>query len=197
MASNRSRTVIFPAARWRATRSVPPISAANARRWCSSSTSGIQLIVGSSPIVASSPIVVSSPSSRSSLCPVTDQPVGARFFPMAPPAPQPAGRPGQPTTGNPRRADRRQAWTYVHWPAGIAARGQLRHQFCDITDVPPTVHELAGRPEPTTVNGVILNQGGITGSWAFYLHDGRPTYHNDGDGLGRAAPSPSTSTATR
>ena len=35
-------------------------------------------------------------------------------------------------------------------------------------------------------NGVILNQGGITGGWALYLHDGRPTYHYSFLGLDRA-----------
>ena len=44
--------------------------------------------------------------------------------------------------------------TIVHWPAGIAAKGELRHQFCYVTDVAPTVLELAGLPEPTTVNGI-------------------------------------------
>ena len=44
--------------------------------------------------------------------------------------------------------------TIVHWPAGIAAKGELRHQFCYITDIAPTVLELAGLPAPTTVNGI-------------------------------------------
>ncbi len=44
--------------------------------------------------------------------------------------------------------------TIVHWPAGIKAKGELRSQFCHVIDVAPTVLELAGLPEPTTVNGI-------------------------------------------
>ena len=44
--------------------------------------------------------------------------------------------------------------TIVHWPNGIAAKGELRHQFSHVIDVAPTVLEAAGLPEPTFVNGV-------------------------------------------
>ncbi len=44
--------------------------------------------------------------------------------------------------------------TIVHWPAGIAERGGLRSQFCHVIDVAPTVLEVAGIPEPSTVHGV-------------------------------------------
>ena len=44
--------------------------------------------------------------------------------------------------------------TIVHWPRGIAARGEVRSQFHHVIDVAPTVLEAAGLPEPTTVNGV-------------------------------------------
>ena len=44
--------------------------------------------------------------------------------------------------------------TVVHWPNGIAAKGELRHQFSHVIDVAPTVLEAAGLPEPTFVNGV-------------------------------------------
>ncbi len=38
----------------------------------------------------------------------------------------------------------------VHWPAGVAARGELRHDVCHFVDLIPTLNELAGaRPEPT------------------------------------------------
>jgi arylsulfatase len=42
----------------------------------------------------------------------------------------------------------------VHWPRGIAARGELRHQFHHVIDVAPTLLEVAGLPEPLTVHGV-------------------------------------------
>ena len=44
--------------------------------------------------------------------------------------------------------------TIVHWPRGIAARGEVRSQFHHVIDVAPTVLECAGLPEPTSVNGV-------------------------------------------
>jgi arylsulfatase len=36
----------------------------------------------------------------------------------------------------------------VHWPAGIAAKGELRRQLVHVIDVPPTVLELAGVTPP-------------------------------------------------
>jgi arylsulfatase len=44
--------------------------------------------------------------------------------------------------------------TIVHWPNGISEQGGLRSQFCHVIDLAPTVLEVAGIPEPTTVNGV-------------------------------------------
>ena len=44
--------------------------------------------------------------------------------------------------------------TIVHWPNGIKAKGEVRHQFHHVIDVAPTVLEAAGLPEPTFVNGV-------------------------------------------
>src|SRR5215204_5994537 len=43
--------------------------------------------------------------------------------------------------------------TIVHWPNGIAARGELRMQFHHVIGVAPTVLEAARLPEPTFVNG--------------------------------------------
>ncbi len=40
--------------------------------------------------------------------------------------------------------------TIVHWPAGIQAKGEVRHQFHHVIDVAPTVLDAAGLPEPTT-----------------------------------------------
>jgi arylsulfatase A-like enzyme len=44
--------------------------------------------------------------------------------------------------------------TVVHWPAGIAARGEIRSQFHHVIDVAPTVLAAAGLPAPLSVNGV-------------------------------------------
>jgi arylsulfatase len=44
--------------------------------------------------------------------------------------------------------------TVVHWPNGIAARGEVRNQFHHVIDLAPTVLDCAGLPEPTFVNGV-------------------------------------------
>ena len=44
--------------------------------------------------------------------------------------------------------------TVVHWPNGISAKGEVRHQFAHVIDVAPTVLEAAGLPAPTQVNGV-------------------------------------------
>ena len=44
--------------------------------------------------------------------------------------------------------------TIVHWPAGIAAKGEVRDQFHHVIDVAPTVLDAAGLPEPTFVHGV-------------------------------------------
>jgi arylsulfatase len=45
--------------------------------------------------------------------------------------------------------------TIIHWPRGIKARGQIRHQFHHVIEVAPTVLDVAGLPEPTMVNGVL------------------------------------------
>ncbi len=58
----------------------------------------------------------------------------------------------------------------VHWPAGIGARGELRHQFHHVIDVAPTLLEAANLPEPVQVNGV--DQQPIEGvSMAYSFHD--------------------------
>ena len=44
--------------------------------------------------------------------------------------------------------------TIVHWPGGITAKGEIRHQFHHVIDVCPTILEVAGLPQPTFVNGV-------------------------------------------
>lgn len=42
----------------------------------------------------------------------------------------------------------------VHWPAGIAARGEVRGQFAHAVDLLPTLLDVAGLEAPTTVDGV-------------------------------------------
>ena len=42
----------------------------------------------------------------------------------------------------------------IPWPKGIKAKGELRHQFHHITDIAPTILEIAGIPEPEFVEGV-------------------------------------------
>ena len=44
--------------------------------------------------------------------------------------------------------------TVVHWPARLAARGEVRSQFHHVIDIAPTVLEAAGLPAPTFVHGV-------------------------------------------
>jgi len=44
--------------------------------------------------------------------------------------------------------------TIVHWPARIRAKGEVRTQFHHVIDIAATVLDVAGLPEPTSVNGV-------------------------------------------
>lgn len=66
----------------------------------------------------------------------------------------------------------------VHWPAGITARGQLRHQFAHIIDMLPTVLEALGIEPPAAIRGV--TQSPIHGvSFAHTFDDpGAPTRHH-------------------
>jgi arylsulfatase len=41
----------------------------------------------------------------------------------------------------------------ISWPKGIAARGELRHQFCHATDVVPTIYDCLGVELPEVVKG--------------------------------------------
>jgi arylsulfatase len=44
--------------------------------------------------------------------------------------------------------------TIVHWPNGIDAKGEVRHQWHHVIDVAPTVLEAAQLPAPSFVNGI-------------------------------------------
>jgi arylsulfatase A-like enzyme len=58
--------------------------------------------------------------------------------------------------------------TIVHWPMGIAARGEVRSQFTHVIDVAPTVLAAAGIPEPTHVHGVAQRpMEGVSMAYAF------------------------------
>ncbi len=58
--------------------------------------------------------------------------------------------------------------TIVHWPRGMRARGEVRHQFHHVIDVAPTVLEAAGLPEPKEVFGVVQRpMEGVSMRYAF------------------------------
>jgi arylsulfatase len=42
----------------------------------------------------------------------------------------------------------------VSWPAGIEARGEVRHQFCHAVDLVPTILDVLGAEPPAEVGGV-------------------------------------------
>ncbi|HUO12804.1 MAG TPA: arylsulfatase [Caulobacteraceae bacterium] len=42
----------------------------------------------------------------------------------------------------------------VSWPAGLTARGEMRHQFCHAIDLAPTVLDVVGIAPPEVVGGV-------------------------------------------
>lgn len=73
----------------------------------------------------------------------------------------------------------------VHWPRGIAARGQLRHNPGHVVDVVPTLLEVAGGAKPETWQGepippapgrslapVFAQDGTVPHDWFWWLHEG-------------------------
>jgi arylsulfatase A-like enzyme len=61
----------------------------------------------------------------------------------------------------------------LSWPAGVAARGEVRHGFWHARDLVPTLLDICGLAAPTTVNGVV--QSPVTGeSFRGVLQAGRP-----------------------
>ncbi len=66
----------------------------------------------------------------------------------------------------------------VHWPAGITAKGEIRHQYAHAIDMVPTVLESLGIEAPTELRGV--SQSPIEGvSLAHTFNDAdAPTKHH-------------------
>lgn len=42
----------------------------------------------------------------------------------------------------------------IHWPEGLAAKGELRHQFAHVCDLVPTLIEITGVTPPETINNI-------------------------------------------
>ncbi len=60
----------------------------------------------------------------------------------------------------PHKMWKRYAWNggicdpfIISWPNGIAAQGEIRDQYCHVTDVTPTIYEMLGLELPTEVKG--------------------------------------------
>jgi len=73
----------------------------------------------------------------------------------------------------------------AHWPQGIAAQGELRHNVGHLIDIVPTVLELAGGKAPSTWNGkpvpappgrslvpVLAKDGTVTHDEIWWQHEG-------------------------
>ncbi|AEH10598.1 MULTISPECIES: arylsulfatase [Protofrankia] len=66
----------------------------------------------------------------------------------------------------------------VHWPAGIAARGEVRTQYAHIIDIVPTILDVLGAEPPAEIRGVA--QSSLHGvSFAYTFTDpAAPTRHH-------------------
>jgi arylsulfatase len=60
----------------------------------------------------------------------------------------------------------------IHWPKGIKARGELRHQYSHSVDVVPTILECVGVEMPRVYRGV--EQWPLSGVSMKYTFDARP-----------------------
>src|SRR3974390_455770 len=58
--------------------------------------------------------------------------------------------------------------TIIHWPKGIKAKGETRHQFHHVIDVAPTILDAAGLPQPYLVNSVAqVPMQGVSMTYSF------------------------------
>lgn len=58
--------------------------------------------------------------------------------------------------------------TIVHWPKGIKAKGEIRHQFHHVIDVAPSILEIADLLQPYMVNGVAqVPMQGVSMAYSF------------------------------
>jgi arylsulfatase A-like enzyme len=73
----------------------------------------------------------------------------------------------------------------VHWPRGLAAKGELRHNPGHVIDLAPTILELAGGTKPDTWNGqpippapghslvpTFVRDGSVTHDYFWWFHSG-------------------------
>ena len=73
----------------------------------------------------------------------------------------------------------------VHWPRGMAARGELRHTPAHVIDLLPTILEFAGGTQPAiwkdqpvppapgqTIVPLLAKDGSLTRDWLWWQHEG-------------------------
>lgn len=60
----------------------------------------------------------------------------------------------------------------IHWPAGIKAKGEIRHQYHHVTDIVPTILDVAGLEMPEVYRGV--EQAPLPGVSMRYSFDAAP-----------------------
>jgi arylsulfatase len=64
----------------------------------------------------------------------------------------------------------------IHWPAGINAKGEVRHQYHHSVDVVPTILECCGVPMPEIVNGIKQSPlSGVSMKYSFDAADAPTT----------------------
>ena len=66
----------------------------------------------------------------------------------------------------------------IHWPAGIKAKGEVRHQYHHSTDIVPTILEVCGVEMPDIYNGVAQNPlSGVSMRYSFDAADAPTQKH--------------------